>query len=126
MSENISRGEVEIKLNDDVTRTMRMRFNAMRKIEKHFGRSIFELFSGEAALRQLKIEDIMVIFQSALVDGGHKDMTLDQLGDLMDFNLLGYYIERLGKLLNRGTTGSDEVAKESPLELVEKKTAINL
>lgn len=86
---NAQRGYVEVEL--DKTRTFRFTLNALEEVEERLG---FDLAEMEG--KKLKIKEIKVIMWAGLI---HEDpeLTLDDVGAMIDMENLSYVQEKMGK-----------------------------
>ena len=86
------RGEFDLVIAGE-TQTLRYTFNALKELEKHFkAKGPQEILSG---MDSWSTSDHCVFIAAGLKRGTMPDVTEEQLGDLLTFDKMKYYIETI-------------------------------
>ena len=111
---NKHRGEVDIEIGGQV-RVLRYDMNALAELETDLGASVGALFDDPG------IRVIRQAIYTGLKAGGMRKVTVNQVGQWMNFQHMEHYGEKLAEALGLALgTGDEEVDDAGPLDLVLK------
>lgn len=99
-----------ITLNDGVEREIRFTLNAMAELEDRYG-SVDAAF---AALDSGSIKAARCVLWAGLLDGD-ENLTEQQVGKLIDINLMNKIMEDLGRALGEDMPDKDDAAEANGL-----------
>jgi hypothetical protein len=125
--QNKTRGAVEIDFGDGQVFKLRFTFGALAKIEEHFGKPFQQIFASKEAEKQIAnmdARDWIVIFWAGLQGGGHKEVTKDQVAELIDIGNLGYLVGKLTSAMSIATAGTNPPKIKSAGEVVDSPLAV--